>query len=184
MDLSQEDLRKTRVVCSLSRYNKEAGECPKECVRGWLSGSSAVSVLFPVAAFAQANAINIVLDAKNFTTSDWPHDKTEAKMPLTWRGCKAEDVMSRLNKVKPDAVTAVPDFRGGEQWYGYLKLGNFENNTFYFVMDVISPKEMRMFFDINNNGRLDDDGPALVNVGKFNEGDSGFATRMRSRWRR
>ncbi|MBF0522719.1 MAG: hypothetical protein HQL24_06655 [Candidatus Omnitrophica bacterium] len=140
-------------------------------------------LLVPGILFAQEKVVNIVLNGKNFTSVDWPQDNTEASIPYTWRGCKAEDVMSRLNTVKPDAVTALPKFQGTEQLYGYLKLGNFPDNRFYFVMDVLAPDKMLMYFDFNHNGRLDDDGAPLPNTGEaIKPGEAGFATYLAIPW--
>ena len=137
-----------------------------------------------VASFAWAEGeivMPIVLDSKNFTQIDWPQDKTETKLPCTWRGCRIEDVMSRLSRTRPDAVTAVPRFQGSEQWYGSLKLGP-EGNIFYFVMDVVTPQKMFMYFDFNRDGRLDDEKP-LPHGGKFNNpSDAGFATKLAVPW--
>ncbi len=143
-----------------------------------------LGVLFSPAAFStDVNIINVVLDADHFTPFDGAHDKTDGSIPLTWKGCKPEDVMSRLKKVKPDAVTAVPVFQGKEQLYGYLKLGNFEDNRFYFVMDVLAPDNMLMYFDYNKDGRLDNDGPPSPNKGqRIKPGAAGFATMLEVPW--
>ncbi len=140
--------------------------------------------IFPSVLLAQVKAVDIALDSKNFTQIDWPQDTTEAALPITWKGCMAEDVMSRLSPVKPGKVTVLPKFQGQEQAYGYLKLGRLPDNRFYFVMDVMAPDKMLMYFDFNHNGRLDDDGPGLVNEGEaIKPGEAGFATYLQVPWR-
>ena len=145
---------------------------------------SAGSMVTPLARSARAlgeEVVPVVLDSKNFTQVDWARDATEAKLPCEWRGCTIEDVMGRLSKVKPDAVTAIPRFQGSEQWYGAMKLGP-EGNIFYFVMDVVTPQKMFMYFDFNRNGRLDDEKP-IPHGGKFNNPtDAGFAAKLAVPW--
>ncbi len=137
----------------------------------------------PSAVLADTHVVDIVLGPQHFRPVQWPSDTTEASVPLTWTGCKEEDVMNRLNHDKPDAVSAVPAFRGREQLYGYLKLGNFKNNRFYFVMDVVAPNKMFMYFDRNKDGRLDNDGPPLEHQGHFdNPDDAGFAALVLVPW--
>jgi hypothetical protein len=41
---------------------------------------------------------------------------------------------------------------------------------------------MLMYFDFNRNGRLDDDGPPLKNIGHFKNGENGFATLIELPW--
>ncbi|MBF0545915.1 MAG: hypothetical protein HQM08_15845 [Candidatus Riflebacteria bacterium] len=134
----------------------------------------------PIALLADqpGQAIEVVLDNKNFV----PASKSSDLVNFTWRGCTAADIMSRLKKEKPDSITKVPNFEGKMQLYGYMNLGNKENNCFNFVMDVLPSDQMKMYFDFNQNGNLDDDGPPLKNMGKFKDAGPSYATQLQIPW--
>ena len=89
----------------------KGGNGMRKCIFAMALIVLCTGILFsPRALFAESKAVNIVLDSKHFTPLDHPYGATEYSIPLTWKGCKADDVMSRLNKARPDAITALPAF--------------------------------------------------------------------------
>jgi hypothetical protein len=131
-------------------------------------------------ATAGANRVKILLDGKNF--APFPVFSADGVNP-TWRGCKPADVMSRLTRTKPAAITKEPKYKGGQQMYGYVNLGTRKNNKFYFVVDVVSKNDMAMYFDANQDGDFTDDGPALKNVGRFKTDAAGYAAVVKIPWK-
>jgi len=113
-------------------------------------------------------AVDILLDNKNFKPIDIYRNGGEA-MPVTWRGCKVEDIMSRLKKRKPAAIKSEPAYHGTGQLYGSMMLGDRRNKRHWFVLDIKAPDDMVMYFDFDGSGRLDQH-PALVNKGSFKKG--------------
>lgn len=149
---------------------------------GWLK-ILLLSLPFVFAAAAgEAKVIDLVLDSRNFEVIDIYRNGGET-VPPNWRGCKATDIMNKLRKTKPSSIVAEPHYQGAQQLYGYLMLGHTLSRRFSFAMDVMSPENMLMYFDFNQNGRLDDDGPPLKSMSNFKPGENGFATLLEIPWR-
>jgi hypothetical protein len=124
--------------------------------------------------------IEVVLDAKSFVPIDIYHNGADT-VQVMWRGCKAADIMSKLKKTKPAFITREPRYRGAQQFYGQLTLGNRKNNRYHFVMDVEAPDKMTMYFDFKNNGHLDES-PPLANMSSFKSGENGYGTLIEMPW--
>lgn len=130
-----------------------------------------------------AELVEIVLDNENFLPIDIYHDNGGMSVPVTWRGCKAADIMGKLKRKKPAAITSEPRYEGSRRLYGSLVLGNRKDNRYHFAMDVIAPDRMLMYFDYDNDGRLDGH-PPLAHEGVFKPGENGFAALIRMPWDR
>jgi hypothetical protein len=55
-----------------------------------------------------------------------------------------------------------PSYRSYLPKYGYLTLGNSRDNRISFVIDYLDQTTWWVWFDVNNNGDLTDDGPGLT----------------------
>ena len=89
---------------------------------------------------------------------------------------------NQLTRDRSDAIRKIPDFKGREQWHGYIDLGNRDNKRFYFVLDQQSDATWSLYFDKNNNGDLTDDGAPLRNRGSGAGGAGGFACTISIPW--
>lgn len=78
-----------------------------------------------------------------------------------------------LSPDKPAAVTAEPVYQGGRHYYGYFNMGTAANHRYYFSVDILSSVLVHMYFDLNHNGNLADDGGPILN-----EGTGLFAARI------
>ena len=130
---------------------------------------------------ASSSSIDIVIDPRFFRPIDIYRDGGLVVNP-TWRGCKAEDVMNRLSRRRPPAIVSEPPLRGTSRSYGYFDFGTKKARTHYFALDEMADGSIEMLFDMNGNGRLDDDGPARPSMGKFTEGGKGYATLLEIPW--
>ena len=59
-------------------------------------------------------------------------------------------------------LSAEPAYHSKPVYYGYMRLGNAEDNRFVFVVDDIETPTWVGYFDRNNNGDLTDDGPSVI----------------------
>jgi len=76
---------------------------------------------------------------------------------------------------KPDlGIAVVPAFKGKGQKYGAIQLGTGLEKRYYFVLDLVSESKPVLYFDLNQNGNLADDGEPMVN-----RGTGIFATQIR-----
>jgi hypothetical protein len=94
---------------------------------------------------------------------------------------------TQLSTTRPVEITNVPKFKGTQQWYGYLDLGNQANRRFYFALDLVSKNNAQifvMYFDKNKNGNLADDGDPLKNQGSGSGGPGAFATQISVPWKK
>lgn len=126
------------------------------------------------------SSIDIVLDARHFRPIDIYRDGGLTVSP-TWRGCKAEDVMNRLTRKRPAAIIAEPPLKG-TRYYGYFDFGTKKVRRHYFALDELADGSIEMLFDMNANGRLDDDGTARPSMGKFKAAEKGYATLIEFPW--
>ena len=69
-----------------------------------------------------------------------------------------------LSNLKPEAIVKEPEYRGKSRKYGKLLLGTRKEKTYYYAFDIDSPHPV-LYFDMNQNGDLSDDGPPLKNQG-------------------
>jgi hypothetical protein len=122
--------------------------------------------------------IDIVLDPQWFQPIDI-YRNGGTTVPPTWRGCKLEDTMNRLVRNKPSAINFEPPLKGGLRKYGYFDFGTTKNKRHYLAMDEMPDGSITMHFDMKGNGRLDD---TLTKMGKFNDGEKGYATLVEFPW--
>jgi thiol-disulfide isomerase/thioredoxin len=59
-------------------------------------------------------------------------------------------------------LSAEPAYHSKQVYYGYLRLGNAEDNRFVFAIDESDKSPWFGYFDRNNNGDLTDDGPPCI----------------------
>ncbi len=71
---------------------------------------------------------------------------------------------SELRGRKPDGAANEPTYAGDYQRYGKLNLGA-EKRTFHYVFDVVDGPHPLLYFDINADGDLSNDGPPIKNRG-------------------
>jgi hypothetical protein len=129
-----------------------------------------------------ASSIDIAIEPRFFRPIDIYRDGGLTVNP-TWRGCKAEDVMNRLSRRRPSAITSEPPLhKGVSRSYGYFDFGTKKTRRHYFALDEMMDGRIEMLFDMNGNGRLDDDGPARPNMGTFKDGGKGYATLLEIPW--
>jgi hypothetical protein len=127
---------------------------------------------------AGSSRIDIVLDPQWFQPIDI-YRNGGTTVPPTWRGCKLEDTMNRLVRNKPSAISFEPPLKGGIRKYGYFDFGTTKNKRHYLAMDEMPDGSITMHFDMKGNGRLDD---TLTKMGKFHEGEKGYATLIEFPW--
>jgi hypothetical protein len=89
---------------------------------------------------------------------------------------------NQLTRDRSSSISKEPAYRGREQWYGYINLGNRKNNRFHFALDQQSDATWSLYFDKNNNGDLTDDGAPLRNQGSGAGGPGGFACTISIPW--
>jgi len=70
-----------------------------------------------------------------------------------------------LSTQKPAAVTIEPTYIGEMQLYGCFDLGTAANTDYCLSADLISASVVQVYFDVNHNGNLSDDGGPIVNEG-------------------
>jgi hypothetical protein len=87
--------------------------------------------------------------------------------------------MNRLVRNKPSAISFEPPLKGGIRKYGYFDFGTTKNKRHYLAMDEMPDGSITMHFDMKGNGRLDD---TLTKMGKFHEGEKGYATLIEFPW--
>lgn len=63
----------------------------------------------------------------------------------------------KLQAEKPAVITKEPKYRGAPK-YGVLKIGNGERTTFALATDAPEGQDAKVYFDLNGNGDLTDDG--------------------------
>ncbi len=80
----------------------------------------------------------------------------------------------KLRKFPTMLVRKNPPYRGAEQKYGTLRLGDWGNPMFQFVLDVFMNDEIELYIDVNQNGDMTDDGGPWLN-----EGSGRFATEIK-----
>ncbi len=76
-----------------------------------------------------------------------------------------------LNTTPHELLSKEPEYKSEEVLYGFLALGNAEDNKFTFVIDDLESETWIVYFDKNNNEDLTDDVAPLKN-----EGTGKFAT--------
>ncbi len=84
--------------------------------------------------------------------------------PLTMGGGSWDNSVP-LSEARPDADLKFPQFKGGSQRYGALRLGVMDDNRFFFAFDRIEEAHPVLYIDLNKNGDLTDDGGPLTNQG-------------------
>ncbi len=92
-------------------------------------------------------------------------------------GLKVAAVYKKFIKLKKRPkmiVSKNPLYQGVEQKYGTLRLGDWGNPIFQFVLDVFANEEIELYVDVNQNGDMTDDGGPWLN-----EGSGRFATEIR-----
>ncbi len=72
---------------------------------------------------------------------------------------------SALQTAPHEILSKEPEYKSEEVLYGFLALGNTEDNEFTFVIDDLESETWIVHFDKNNNEDLTDDGPPLKNEG-------------------
>lgn len=65
----------------------------------------------------------------------------------------------------PETIRREPSYRGESQRYGHLMLGTGEDPRFDFVFDLVAGPNPLLYFDLNQNGDLTDDGGPIRNQG-------------------
>ncbi|MFQ5443821.1 MAG: DUF4124 domain-containing protein [Nitrospinales bacterium] len=81
---------------------------------------------------------------------------------------------TQLSDAPPPGLRGEPKYRGRSQKYGQILLGTKKEKTYHFVLDLIPSSNPVLYFDLNRNGNLADDGPPLTN-----QGSGFFATEIR-----
>lgn len=66
---------------------------------------------------------------------------------------------------KPRAIKREPAYQGSSRKYGFIRLGNTDNNIFYFALDLTAGPHPLLYLDRNQNGDLTDDGGPITNQG-------------------
>ncbi len=79
---------------------------------------------------------------------------------------------TRAAGMSPDPyeyISREPSYRSPKVLYGYIALGNSDDNHFNFALDGVGTSEWDLYVDKNNNKDLTDDGPPYKNegTGKF-----------------
>ena len=87
-----------------------------------------------------------------------------------------------LSGDRPAALRREPAYEGSQQWYGVLTLGS-PVREFAFALDLLPNGKFAMWFDVDANGDLTDDGAPRTNQGSGDGGPGGFATILRVPWR-
>jgi len=134
-----------------------------------------------IVAPARSSSIDVVIDPRFLRPIDIYRDGGLVVNP-TWRGCKAEDVMNRLSRRRPSAIVSEPALKGVSRSYGYFDFGTRKTRRHYFALDEMADGSIEMLFDMNGNGRLDDDGPARPSMGNFTDGGKGYAALLEIPW--
>jgi hypothetical protein len=70
-----------------------------------------------------------------------------------------------LSQTKPAGILVEPSYSGERQLYGWYNLGTTSNKQYYFIVDLVSPSQLGVYFDRNHNGDLSDDGGPIANQG-------------------
>ena len=81
---------------------------------------------------------------------------------------------TQLSDAPPPGLRGEPKYRGRNQKYGQILLGTKKDKTYHLVLDLIPDSNPVLYFDLNHNGNLTDDGPPLTN-----QGTGFFATEIR-----
>ena len=87
-----------------------------------------------------------------------------------------------LSGDRPAALRREPAYEGSQQWYGVFTLGS-PVQEFAFALDLLPNGKFAMWFDVDANGDLTDDGAPRMNQGSGDGGPGGFATILRVPWR-
>lgn len=69
-----------------------------------------------------------------------------------------------LTGQKPSGIIKEPDYKSSYQRYGHLYLGA-DSQPFYYVFDVVDGPHPLLYFDINADGDLTNDGGPILNRG-------------------
>ncbi len=72
----------------------------------------------------------------------------------------------RLENDKPRGILREPRYQGENRKYGFLRLGNTENNVFFFALDLVNGPHPLLYLDRNQNGDLTDDNGPITNQGE------------------
>jgi hypothetical protein len=94
--------------------------------------------------------------------------------PIEMRIAARWNVSTPLTAEAPEVIRREPPYHGSRQMYGLLTLGTTANNAYAFAMDLIDGPHPVLYFDVNRNGDLTDDGGPLTN-----QGSGIFATTIR-----
>lgn len=70
--------------------------------------------------------------------------------------------VTKLVTDRPNGLAKEPSYTGSEQWYGVLTLGSPKSQEYVFCLDQQPGDTFRLYFDINRNGDLTDDGGPLA----------------------
>jgi hypothetical protein len=79
---------------------------------------------------------------------------------------------TRAAGMSPDPyeyLSREPSYKSSRVLYGYIALGNSDNNHFNFALDGVGTTDWKLYVDKNNNKDLTDDGAPYINegTGKF-----------------
>ncbi len=78
-------------------------------------------------------------------------------------GLSAGQTDAPLSTERPcKTLSKEPAYHSKVIWYGYLRLGNAEDNRFVFAIDESDKSPWYGYFDRNNNADLTDDGPPVI----------------------
>lgn len=113
----------------------------------------------------------------------WKHIRQSNFEPIEMQlGARSSPFVTALSRRLQKIDSGLePTYRGGEQWYGYLRLGS-PARSFRFVLDHLPGGQFEMWFDANANRDLRDDQGPLVNEGDGYGGPGAFATTLRIPW--
>lgn len=70
-----------------------------------------------------------------------------------------------LSDARPRGLRGEPRYQGRNQKYGQILLGTKKEKAYLFVLELIPGPHPVLYFDLNHNGDLSDDGPPLTNQG-------------------
>lgn len=88
-----------------------------------------------------------------------------------------------LTSIRYWEIVKEPRYSGYERWYGYIDLGNMYNKRHYFALDLQQDNTFLLYFDVNKNGDLSDDGTPLKNQGSGSGEPGSFACLVKIPWK-
>lgn len=129
-------------------------------------------VLATLTTAAMAEDTNINIDATKFKP-------VEMVMPAM-----STPQQTTLSTTQPTGITKIPTFKGSQQYYGTLNLGD-PVADYYFALDLQTKDSKQffvMYFDQNHDGDLTNDGSAHQNQGSGSGAPGDFATKLPVNW--